>query len=228
MSNEILNKNNEQKIVKAILKAYLHLNAITDEHSMQELSIKTQLPSPYGYNRNFYVKAGCMAFSDIPFKICAIKSYKYPVFKCDNITFSLHYNAKCTIKTKLPKYLKSHIYHTTDLQFDLFNQNEEVVSNVNNHYVIYYSGHHAAESIQLHSIVSKNDKLTSIFCQNLIIDKNLLLESEIIVSNPEFSLKADILQVTVTQQEKIAFNNELKKMFTVSYNKANKISTQYA
>jgi hypothetical protein len=56
----------------------------------------------------------------------------------------------------------------------------------------------------------------------------LLLESEIIVSNPEFSLKEEISQITAIKQEKVAINNELKKMFTVSYNKANKISTQYA
>ena len=60
---EIFKLECKEKILRGLLKAYEHVNSIDNEHTLTKLAHETGLNSPYGYMRNFYVKAVCMALS---------------------------------------------------------------------------------------------------------------------------------------------------------------------
>lgn len=204
----MLTKLEEKNLIKAVLKGYKHLNLLNKEHKFSDLAIATNINSPYGHVRNFYIKATCIAYSKIKYEIKQIGSYKYPVFILeDGNTFTLHY--KNEINKILPKYL-SNIISKNDIYLPLFHN--EI--NYKQHYVLFYSGQGELENLNLNEcFIGIDNKIITNKIKDIKIDQDILLEQEIQIPNPSFSLKQDIIE-----KERIEINKAMD-ILSSSYSK---------
>ena len=179
---------NEEKIAKSVLKAYQYLNSFYKDN-LGSLAT-TNINEPYGILRNFIIKAYCICKSGFKSEIKQIKNYKYPVFRFEDGTFTIHYDNK---RNKIPSYCKDLSKVNIDDSCNLFANNNQQ-TNDKQHFMLIYSGKDRLESLTFNKLILQENKATMQFIKNIKISNDCLLEKENQIENPTFEIIENIIQ----------------------------------
>ena len=179
---------NDEEIAKSFLKAYKYLNSFYKDN-LDSLAT-TNINEPYGVLRSFIVRAYCIKEIGLKSEIKQINNYKYPVFRFEDGTFTIHYDNK---RNKIPSYCKDLSKVNIDDSCNLFANNHQQ-TNDKQHFMLIYSGKDRLKSLTFNKLILQGNKATMQFIKNIKISNDCLLEKENQIENPTFEIIENIIQ----------------------------------